>query len=120
MIVIQLILISIIFMIVFFYFSRVRTRLWDRALLILFLLIGVTMVLFPALTTDLAHLVGVGRGADLVTYLGLLGLFFAVILSYINQRELQSKLTDLVRHIAILEAKVPPQNGGSENVQKHE
>ena len=52
-------------------------------------------------------MVGVGRGADLVLYLGLLALAFVCLLLYSKIRELEVALTDLARSIAIAEARKP-------------
>ena len=59
-------------------------------------------VIFPELTNDIAHAVGVGRGADLITYLVEVGLLFVVVHYYTKFVELQSQITDLVREIALL------------------
>jgi hypothetical protein len=61
-------------------------------------------VIFPELTNDIAHSVGVGRGADLITYLVEVGLLFVVVHYYTKFIELQAQITQLVREIAILRA----------------
>src|SRR5262245_60577428 len=50
---------------------------------------GAVAVVFPQLTNDLARLVGVGRGADLVTYLAIVGVLFVLIHYYTKFVELQ-------------------------------
>jgi hypothetical protein len=69
-------------------------------------------VMVPDLSAEIARLVGVGRGVDLVLYLGILGLSFVCLLLYSKIRELEATLTDLVRSIAIVEASHP--NKGDE------
>jgi small membrane protein len=59
-------------------------------------------VIFPELTNDVAHAVGVGRGADLITYLVEVGLLFVIVHYYTKFVEIQGQITDLVREIAIL------------------
>lgn len=63
---------------------------------------GVWAVLFPAQTDVVANYVGVGRGADLITYLFEITAMFVLIHYYTKFVELQRQLTDLVREMAIL------------------
>jgi len=52
---------------------------------------------------------GIQRGADLVSYLGVLTLLVVAFLGYERYVRLQEQVTVLVRRLAILEAhKVPP------------
>ncbi len=59
------------------------------------------LVMLPDYATAAANLVGVGRGADLVTYLALLMLGYLWLLLYTRIRFLERKNTDLVRALAI-------------------
>jgi SAM-dependent methyltransferase len=52
-------------------------------------------VLFPESTNDVAHAVGVGRGADLITYLVEVGLLFVIVHYYTKFVELEG-LTEAV------------------------
>ena len=88
-----------------------------RFVMLLTLLVGVTVVIWPGLLTQLAGLVGVGRGVDLLFYLAVVaGLLYGVnehkradILARANTqlaRELvltEARLTD---RIAALEARL--------------
>ena len=65
---------------------------------------GILFVLFPALTDKLAHLVGVGRGADLVTYLFMVFFFLAGIILYSKIRKIEAEQSELVRRIAVHQA----------------
>lgn len=58
-------------------------------------IIGICFVLAPGLTDRIAHMVGVGRGADLVLYCWL-------VISLIISINLQFKILDLQRHITVL------------------
>lgn len=71
---------------------------------------GVVAVLAPNTTDDVARLVGVGRGADLVTYIAIVSVMFVLLHYYSKFVELQRKLTELAREMAIMraEAKLPP------------
>ncbi|MQC26604.1 MAG: DUF2304 domain-containing protein [Chloroflexi bacterium] len=104
---IQLLLLLIVAVIVLLYFRRLRTRLFDR---LFFLMIGASagvLVAKPEWATAIANALGVDRGADLVNYLGLLGLGFLWLVLYTRQREIDDRLTDLARKMALLEAKKP-------------
>ncbi len=62
---------------------------------------GLAFILFPDLTMRLAHLVGIGRGADLIFYLAILLLLFLCFNFYIRFHVLEEKLTHVVRALAI-------------------
>ena len=67
---------------------------------------GAVAVVFPELTNDLADFVGVGRGADLVTYLAIVGVLFVLIHYYTKFVELQQQVTELTRALALLRAEL--------------
>ncbi len=104
---IQPILIIFLLIIASVYFLRLRNKTYDRLIVLIFILVGVVLVLMPDLSAKIARIVGVGRGADLVLYLALLALAFICLMLYSKIRELESALTDLVRSIAITEARKP-------------
>lgn len=61
-------------------------------------------ILFPSLTVVVAHALGIARGADLVFYLAILGMFAAFFATFIRLRKLQMEITKIVRELAILRA----------------
>lgn len=65
---------------------------------------GAWAVLFPQETDVIANYVGVGTGADLITYLFEITAMFVLIHYYTKFVELQRQLTELVREMAILRA----------------
>jgi small membrane protein len=73
-----------------------------------FLLLGAggIAVIFPDLTSQVANLVGVGRGADLVFYIAIVGVMFVLLHYYTKFVELQRQVTELTRELAILRAEV--------------
>jgi hypothetical protein len=101
---IQAILVLLLLGIAGLYFNRLRKKTLDRLIILLFIALGIILVLAPDLTTTIANLLGVGRGADLITYLGLLTLSFFCLLLYARTRELEASLTELVRSIALNQA----------------
>ena len=58
----------------------------------------------PSITMQIAHALGIGRGADLVLYCAILGMLIAFFLVYIRFKRVERDITRLVRHIAISEA----------------
>ncbi len=104
---IQILLLVFFAVVALLYFRRLRRRLFDR---IIFLAIGLSaalMVARPDWATAIAQFLGVGRGADLLTYLGLSGMGFLWLQLYTRQRSQKEEITELVRRMAILEAKKP-------------
>ncbi|MGH7335499.1 MAG: DUF2304 domain-containing protein [Candidatus Rokuibacteriota bacterium] len=84
-----------------------RTRLPVHIIVVFTLLaLAGAAVLFPDATNDIAHVVGVGRGADLIMYMLHVGLLFVIIHYYTKFVELQQQITHLVREIALLRREV--------------
>jgi hypothetical protein len=80
---------------------RLRNKLFFRLGLIAVSGIGVLFVLFPGIPDSLAHMVGVGRGADLVMYIFIVSFFMASIALYSKMKKIEADQTELVRKIAI-------------------
>jgi len=59
------------------------------------------LVLFPHISTSVAHAIGVGRGVDLVFYFSHLFLLLLVIALWRRSKVLMFKMTKLSRAIAI-------------------
>lgn len=89
------------------YFARLRSRLADRAIVLLLGAAGLVLVAFPDLANRLAALLGVWRGADLVIYIALLGLAWVCLVLLSRLRELDARLTELARAMALLAAQPP-------------
>jgi small membrane protein len=104
---IQLALLTGLLLAAILYWLRMRSKLRDRAVVFAIILFGIVLVADPDLSTRLAHAFGVGRGADLVSYLGLLGGGFCLLLLFSHQRTAQLQITSLVRELAILRAEKP-------------
>ena len=86
---------------------RLRNKTFYRLFLIVIAIIGVVFVLNPELTTKLANLVGVGRGTDLILYLCVIAFFLAFMVLYAKVRNLEAVQTELVRQLALANAKQP-------------
>jgi hypothetical protein len=81
-----------------------KSRLAYRLLAIVLLSGAVVLVLFPDLTTRAANLLGVGRGTDLLLYVSLIAGLHVALLLYLRTRELERKITEQARAIAIRNA----------------
>jgi hypothetical protein len=104
---IQLILFLLLSASVLVYFARFRSRIFDRLVILMIGIVGFTFIARPDWSTIVAQWFGVGRGADLITYLGLLALTFLLLLAYAEIRALDTKIADLVRTLAIERAHYP-------------
>ncbi|WP_067781808.1 DUF2304 domain-containing protein [Actinomyces vulturis] len=90
-----------------------RHQAGRRLITLLFVLFGTVSIAAPHLLTRLAHLVGVGRGTDLLLY-GLVVAFFMSLLSSFRRDAAQERrLTKLARRIALDTA--PSPDGNDEN-----
>jgi small membrane protein len=84
-----------------------RNRLPFHIMTVFGLLVaGAVAVIFPDITSRVAQLVGVGRGADLVTYLAIVVVMFVLLHYYMKFVELQRQVTELTRELAILRTEV--------------
>ena len=62
-------------------------------------------ILNPDLTSQVANAIGINRGTDLVLYVFVLAFLGASFYLYARYTRLHRQLTDVVRHIAIQEAR---------------
>ena len=104
MTIIQIILTIGIMLIAVYMYLRLRSSLFDVILIAIFFAVGIFFIFFPETTTKIAHWVGVSRGADLLSYSGILFLFFLILKLYSRLRRVEQKFTELVRNKSIEEA----------------
>ena len=104
---IQPILVALLIAAAVLYFGKLRSLLLDRLVVLVLIACGIVMVIAPDLTTRIAHAVGVGRGTDLVIYLGLVGFAFLWLVLYSEVRTLQVRISELARAIAIDKTRNP-------------
>jgi small membrane protein len=81
-----------------------RAKLVYRMLALLLFLAATILVIFPDLTTAIAHALGVGRGADLLLYVSLVTGIDVALLLYLRIRDLEQKISRLVRDMAVRDA----------------
>lgn len=70
-------------------------------------LIVATIIIFPNLTQYAANLVGIGRGADLVIYISLILIFSMLLMLISRSVDLERKMTQIVRIMALKDVKEP-------------
>jgi hypothetical protein len=81
-------------------------RAWKKILACLFAALAIFAVLFPEILDDMAHVVGVGRGADLLLYALSLAFIAYVLNQYLQAKESQKRINALARKVAILETEL--------------
>lgn len=85
-------------------FLRRDGHRWVAALsMVLWLAAGITIAQ-PDLTNTVARFFGIGRGADLVSYLIALSFLASVVYFYHKYRKLNSDVTEIIRSLAIQDA----------------
>src|SRR5659263_724233 len=73
-----------------------------RILLVVFVVFAATTVLFPQALTELAKLVGVGRGADLLLYALVIAFLGYISTSYRRMSRMEDRIARLSRQVALL------------------
>lgn len=107
---IQIVLIAFVLLSAYTYLTRLRSQLFDRLLILLTAMSAMVLIATPNLSNSLAHLFGVGRGADFIFYLAHAGMVLIAILLYSRLRDQSEQIGRLTRQIAISQAIVPPNN----------
>ena len=67
---------------------------------VLFWLVVVLVVWRPALSTELANFLGVGRGADLLFYFSIALIFYLVFRLTVKTEKMERNITKIVREVA--------------------
>ena len=85
-----------------------RTQAVRRLGLMLFAALAVWSILFPSVWNQIARLVGVGRGTDMVLYALVVAFLSFTLTTYLRFRDFETRYTKLARRLALDEAG-PPQ-----------
>jgi hypothetical protein len=93
--------------------TTVRHVALRRLSALLVLAFGFVGVLRPAMVTRLAHIVGVGRGTDLVLYVLVVAFLLTTATLLRRITELERRSVTLARHLAILQALQPSAEDGA-------
>lgn len=89
--------------------SRVsdRNTALRRMGVLVFTLFAAVSVIWPQIVSELAHLVGVGRGTDLVLYLAIVAFLASQVTASKRRAALDRKITALAREVALSSARLP-------------
>ncbi|MDD0858822.1 DUF2304 domain-containing protein [Arthrobacter alpinus] len=81
--------------------SNARHLAIRRIMLVLFACVAIFSVFFPTALSQLARLLGIGRGTDLVLYALIVSFLVYMATTYQRFRHLENSLTLLARRIAL-------------------
>jgi small membrane protein len=81
-------------------------RAGRKLLFVSTLLAGCVAVLFPELVSDLATLLGVGRGTDLLLYVMTIMLLTVTLTGYTEKKRAEHREARMAQSLALLEAEV--------------
>lgn len=101
---IKFILTTCLLVLAIIYFRSIRTKLFDRLIVVGILVIGCVMVVYPMLTVEIANFLGVGRGTDLILYFAVLSFSYISVMLFIKIRDLEWRLTKLARNESLEQA----------------
>ena len=74
----------------------------------------VSVISFPDATSFVAHLLGIGRGADLIIYASLLISFYLIFRIHLMLARLEQEITEIVRVIALERLTAAINSGGGD------
>lgn len=96
-----------------FAWSRVFLRFKDKNVSIFefvfwsIVWVGVIIIaLFPSVFTQLSFFFGIGRGVDILLYVGMIVLFYLLFRLYVKMDTQQKEITKLVRELAISNSRI--------------
>ena len=104
---IQIILLTVVIMILLYIVkngANQKGRAYKRILLFILLTFSMLAIFWPEGTNNVAHVFGVGRGADLLLYCLAVAYFLTTLNVYIKLQEYRNNLHSLARRQAISEA----------------
>ena len=87
--------------------TNAKAKAWVKVGYLLFVIAAIYAILRPDDTTVLANLLGVRRGADLITYALIIAFVFTTMSTYLRFKELELKYARLARAVALEGARVP-------------
>ena len=96
-----------------------RHQAGRRLVTLAFVLFAIIAIVAPSLTAHLAHLVGVGRGADLLLYALVIAFLAQVLSSFRRDARRERQITHLARRIALNTAPDPVQDGTRRGAAPH-
>jgi hypothetical protein len=107
---IQVILLIGIGLISLVFIRKTRSKGFNIVLLALAVALSVIFILRPEVTSKIARMLGVGRGADFIFYLSIMVFWYVVVHLFARIRRLEQMMTELTRKDAIRSATRLPLN----------
>jgi len=107
---IQPILSAMLLGILLFTLMQSRKGVLLRTTMLLSVVLGMIFTWAPGLANDIAHYLGVGRGADLIFYIWILVSMLALVALYIGINRQGKQITELTRTLALYRANAEGKN----------
>ena len=98
---IQILLLTGVLLITLYVIQRLKRPVISGVLVSFLAAVAVWFILQPELTNNIAHMIGVGRGADLVFYICILLFWYVLLRLYARIRKLEEIVTEMVRQSAV-------------------
>jgi hypothetical protein len=110
-IIIQIILIITVVGTVMYFLSHnnSKTAAYKKLLGLFFVVFAAIAIIWPDTTNELAHLLGVQRGADLLLYTLVIVVMFYILSSNLHRRDDRQRIAKLAREVTLLQAKLDNQ-----------
>jgi small membrane protein len=64
-------------------------------------IVGIMVIMFPDFSSEIAKLVGIGRGSDVIIYASIAILFYLIFRLFIKIEDISKEITKLSREIAL-------------------
>jgi hypothetical protein len=87
-----------------------RSLALKRIFALLFAAAAVLAILFPTALTSIANFFGIGRGADLLLYVSIIGGLLFIVALVRSKARSDARVTQLARAVALLEARLTEQH----------
>ena len=94
---IQILLLAGIGLICLAFVRKTRSKGFNIVLLASAAIVSVIFILWPEVTSRMAKVMGVGRGADLIFYISIIMFWYVIIQLFARIRKLELMLTELIR-----------------------
>ena len=104
---IQIFLIIALLILLRYFIVVLKNQIFKRVLFFIIFSVGIFAVIFPETTNWAANLVGVERGADLLTYLLVIVFYASFYFLYSKIDKINIQQTEIIRQLAIRDAKEP-------------
>jgi hypothetical protein len=104
-----LLILSVVLLLVYLLRSRrsPQSRAWVKVGFVVFVIAAIYAIVRPDDTTVVAHWLGIGRGADLLTYAFIIAFLFVTISAYMRFKDLELRYARLARAVALEGARAP-------------